>query len=63
MNRQIVFTENEWATFRRRISEAFVEKAEKEFRIVDRETNQEVAERLRDYCWGQMALMIDSATR
>ena len=61
LRKQIIFTEDEWNEFRRRLSAQLHTKAISEFRLIDRETGSEITERLNDYCWGQMALMIDEA--
>lgn len=61
MTKQIVFTEKEWAEFRRRMCDGLTKHAQDTFRIVDRATGREVTERLNDYCWGTMSQIIDAA--
>ena len=63
LRKQIVFTEQEWDQFRRNLCENFYRQAQRSFRLVDRETEEEITSRLSDYCYGVMSQIVDSAAK
>ena len=65
MKRQVVFTDKEWLKFRQHVSRQIHDHSQKAygFKVVSRETNTEITERLEDWFMGVVSMAFDDAER
>lgn len=65
MKRQVVFTDAEWRKFRIRVGCLMHSHSQKSygFKVVDREIETEITERLEDWFVGVVSMVFDEAER